>query len=570
MYTPALVRVRYPPTRLPPAVVTADPRERDRGRRAVREPEQQADRQQHPRQRRAHELGAARRLLDPRQAPAERRHPDAGEHDHADRRGGEQRSRPPPCPKRTRGSARRTRAGSRASAAQRTPKNTTTPISHADPPAIGIAAPTTRATPSAISAESTMMLKPAIILHRPVPEWRRLGWLRVLGGELLRVTLVAGRDASPRSGGPGRAASPASASPPPRPAAALTVAWRHCPAAALDVHIRRRRRLWRRRACGRCRASPGQAHPSCAPRRSTPARSSPRIRAAISSVELKPSPNSCRSPSAAGAADGGQPRRGQPDEVDDPADHVDVDASRPDRGRDELERSSFSSPSGDSASETVPDRHGYGRGRLWPHSARRTRSALPLQIFSASASPYRVRRWAWSCRHPAHVLEAGQRGLDVAVEVRADRDVVVAPGQLVDLVDVPAQRFERALERVHARQPAGDEVLAHDAAEHAAPSGDGLDRLVIEVYWSPPKRYAMCVAITGISFAGSRASSCAKTSRIDCARMCVRSIRIPSSTIASTTCVRSPSGLRPCPAGTPRCRASREGTAAPGRSWPHL
>ena len=48
--------------------------------------------------------------------------------------------------------------------------------------------------------------------------------------------------------------------------------------------------------------------------------------------------------------------------------------------------------------------------------------------------------------HAAHVLEPGERGLDVAVEVGADRDVVERSRELADPVDVTAEGADRVLE----------------------------------------------------------------------------------------------------------------------------
>src|SRR5689334_7368532 len=50
--------------------------------------------------------------------------------------------------------------------------------------------------------------------------------------------------------------------------------------------------------------------------------------------------------------------------------------------------------------------------------------------------------------HAAHVLEALERGLDEAVDVAADGDVVVAAGLAMDAVDVLSEDLERLLERL--------------------------------------------------------------------------------------------------------------------------
>jgi len=53
----------------------------------------------------------------------------------------------------------------------------------------------------------------------------------------------------------------------------------------------------------------------------------------------------------------------------------------------------------------------YGRGRLCPHSVRNTRSALPLQIFSASLLPYRARSLFCSSAISPMCWRPGRAGL---------------------------------------------------------------------------------------------------------------------------------------------------------------
>jgi hypothetical protein len=79
------------------------------------------------------------------------------------------------------------------------------------------------------------------------------------------------------------------------------------------------------------------------------------------------------------------------------------------------------------------------------------------------------------------VLELGQRGLDVAVEVRADRDVVVGAGDRDDAVDVRADDVDALGERLGRRDAVARPVLARDHAHHAAAPADLGDVAVDDV-----------------------------------------------------------------------------------------
>ena len=273
-----------------------------------------------------------------------------------------------------------------------TPKNTITPIATPTHCAIGVSAPTKRVAPSATSADSTMMLKPAITRTAGSPSGASASGLGASAGS--RCVLSSLRDwtrsAAPCTRPNGSRRERAATAParfglatgvPPRPAASLDVrlavggrigdavlADDVVPVLAVDVPFPPRgeiRQRAARREHGGHQQRRAQAVPEQLPGAERPGRGS-----------------------------GGQTRRGELDEVDDPADHEHV-REQADRSRDELENR-LQLTARRQPSETIAERHGYGRGRLCPHSARRTRSALPLQILAASASPYRTRRWAWS------------------------------------------------------------------------------------------------------------------------------------------------------------------------------
>src|SRR5437867_9881573 len=77
-----------------------------------------------------------------------------------------------------------------------------------------------------------------------------------------------------------------------------------------------------------------------------------------------------------------------------------------------------------------------------PQDPQRVGAADPLGIGLAVALAQRGLQGA----HPPHVLEPGQRRLDVAVEVAADADMLERARDLADAVDVAAQQLHRVLE----------------------------------------------------------------------------------------------------------------------------
>ena len=186
---------------------------------------------------------------------------------------------------------------------QRMPKNTPTPMSTPTHRAIGTAAPTPRATPRPISAESTMMLKPAMILTAKSPSGAvSSGFGCSAGSACARrswpAATIAAEPCTTPSGHPSERLATA------RARWALTVAWRHC---------RRRRST---AAFGAAAAFPTppfrtmscQSWPWTSHRRRELKYAIAQATAntpAISSVDTRPTPNSCRVPSAATPADAG-------------------------------------------------------------------------------------------------------------------------------------------------------------------------------------------------------------------------------------------------------------------------
>ena len=186
---------------------------------------------------------------------------------------------------------------------QRMPKNTPTPMSTPTHRAIGTAAPTPRATPRPISAESTMMLKPAMILTAKSPSGAVSSGFGCSAGSCCArrswpSATIAAEPCTTPSGHPSERLATA------RARWALTVAWRHC---------RRRRST---AAFGAAAAFPTppfrtmscQSWPWTSHRRRELKYAIAQATAntpAISSVDTRPTPNSCRLPSAATPADAG-------------------------------------------------------------------------------------------------------------------------------------------------------------------------------------------------------------------------------------------------------------------------
>src|SRR3954470_298831 len=118
------------------------------------------------------------------------------------------------------------------------------------------------------------------------------------------------------------------------------------------------------------------------------------------------------------------------------------------------------------------------RGRYTPRCAglrsrREARVQHPQRVAAADRfahlRPVAVGQRGLQRAHAAHVLEARERRLDEAVEVGADRGMVVGSGDLADAVDVAADEGDRARETVAAllAEPVADVVPAVDDAEHA-------------------------------------------------------------------------------------------------------